>query len=560
MHPLFILGVFRLQKIAIIAIILVFFTGCINQSKNQESKSSIKDEWNRKTVDLINKGKISNNVYFDYSSLLTQDTSLDDTWRYLESLKVLNIGLNKKTIDYLNNVEVENLQEKIKVNYLLSFFSVKERYEVNISSYLMGVINDNNMNSENKIEEIYYLAYFTNLDVQQKDKEALNKFLTETLQKNVPKDNNLIYEILFISHKIKIDYSKYFNKKIYKENFLDLVENKSNNIIDIYYLYFINKYLETKLVFKYDYLIKKFQTQDKGFSKSNKIIGDSITTFIILKILESESKTDLIDKGSLNKTINNNLNSNGGYNIGLNINPDNINTTSLLALLSLKYLKYDINTEEHYKYLLKGNTLNLREKYLGYMLIKEDITKKETQALKNDLNTAISQIAEAYNLNNNIVKKPDVIEAIYYLTIFQNDLDFELKDFNKITYITKEMIDFQVNNFKTTDSYLLMLAVEVAVKLDYTFEQSTIVKYIVTKYNNEKQIFIVNNRKDFLLNYSYIRILFSLEYKGEIDLKESLRKFKDVDAGYNTIVNHKETSSLTVTLLGLMLSDLINEH
>lgn len=560
MHPLFILGVFRLQKIAIIAIILVFFTGCINQSKNQESKSSIKDEWNRKTVDLINKGKISNNVYFDYSSLLTQDTSLDDTWRYLESLKVLNIGLNKKTIDYLNNVEVENLQEKIKVNYLLSFFSVKERYEVNISSYLMGVINDNNMNSENKIEEIYYLAYFTNLDVQQKDKEALNKFLTETLQKNVPKDNNLIYEILFISHKIKIDYSKYFNKKIYKENFLDLVENKSNNIIDIYYLYFINKYLETKLVFKYDYLIKKFQTQDKGFSKSNKIIGDSITTFIILKILESESKTDLIDKGSLNKTINNNLNSNGGYNIGLNINPDNINTTSLLALLSLKYLKYDINTEEHYKYLLKGNTLNLREKYLGYMLIKEDITKKETQALKNDLNTAISQIGEAYNLNNNIVKKPDVIEAIYYLTIFQNDLDFELKDFNKITYITKEMIDFQVNNFKTTDSYLLMLAVEVAVKLDYTFEQSTIVKYIVTKYNNEKQIFIVNNRKDFLLNYSYIRILFSLEYKGEIDLKESLRKFKDVDAGYNTIVNHKETSSLTVTLLGLMLSDLINEH
>ncbi|NGY89659.1 hypothetical protein F3K44_03095 [Bacillus megaterium] len=549
-----------MQKIAIIAIILVFFTGCINQSKNQESKSSIKDEWNRKTVDLINKGKISNNVYFDYSSLLTQDTSLDDTWRYLESLKVLNIGLNKKTIDYLNNVEVENLQEKIKVNYLLSFFSVKERYEVNISSYLMGVINDNNMNSENKIEEIYYLAYFTNLDVQQKDKEALNKFLTETLQKNVPKDNNLIYEILFISHKIKIDYSKYFNKKIYKENFLDLVENKSNNIIDIYYLYFINKYLETKLVFKYDYLIKKFQTQDKGFSKSNKIIGDSITTFIILKILESESKTDLIDKGSLNKTINNNLNSNGGYNIGLNINPDNINTTSLLALLSLKYLKYDINTEEHYKYLLKGNTLNLREKYLGYMLIKEDITKKETQALKNDLNTAISQIGEAYNLNNNIVKKPDVIEAIYYLTIFQNDLDFELKDFNKITYITKEMIDFQVNNFKTTDSYLLMLAVEVAVKLDYTFEQSTIVKYIVTKYNNEKQIFIVNNRKDFLLNYSYIRILFSLEYKGEIDLKESLRKFKDVDAGYNTIVNHKETSSLTVTLLGLMLSDLINEH
>ncbi|NGY89586.1 hypothetical protein F3K44_02665 [Bacillus megaterium] len=172
-----------MQKIAIIAIILVFFTGCINQSKNQESKSSIKDEWNRKTVDLINKGKISNNVYFDYSSLLTQDTSLDDTWRYLESLKVLNIGLNKKTIDYLNNVEVENLQEKIKVNYLLSFFSVKERYEVNISSYLMGVINDNNMNSENKIEEIYYLAYFTNLDVQQKDKEALNKFLTETLQK-----------------------------------------------------------------------------------------------------------------------------------------------------------------------------------------------------------------------------------------------------------------------------------------------------------------------------------------------------------------------------------------
>lgn len=90
-----------------------------------------------------------------------------------------------------------------------------------------------------------------------------------------------------------------------------------------------------------------------------------------------------------------------------------------------------------------------------------------------------------------------MIEAIYYLTIFQNDLDFELKDFNKITYITKEMIDFQVNNFKTTDSYLLMLAVEVAVKLDYTFEQSTIVKYIVTKYNNEKQIFIVNNRKDF---------------------------------------------------------------
>lgn len=72
------------------------------------------------------------------------------------------------------------------------------------------------------------------------------------------------------------------------------------------------------------------------------------------------------------------MNSNGGYNIGLNINPDNINTTSLLALLSLKYLKYDINTEEHYKYLLKGNTLNLREKYLGYMLIKKILQKRNT--------------------------------------------------------------------------------------------------------------------------------------------------------------------------------------
>lgn len=53
--------------------------------------------------------------------------------------KSFEYRIEQKTIDYLNNVEVENLQEKIKVNYLLSFFSVKERYEVNISSYLMGL-------------------------------------------------------------------------------------------------------------------------------------------------------------------------------------------------------------------------------------------------------------------------------------------------------------------------------------------------------------------------------------------------------------------------------------
>ncbi|PLR78631.1 hypothetical protein CU633_04295 [Bacillus sp. V3-13] len=79
--------------------------------------------------------------------------------------------------------------------------------------------------------------------------------------------------------------------------------------------------------------------------------------------------------------------------------------------------------------------------------------------------------------------------------------------------------------------------------------------FIKQSYDKNKKIFIVNGREDFIVNYSLIMMSETLKIKEPfINMSETLNRFKNNEGGFNTTVNDKSSSSLAITLYGLLLS------
>lgn len=533
---------------------IIFITGCSTHVTTTPST------WEQNTIELIKKGEIEGG-YFDYNLLLNRKTSLDTTWRYIEIKKILNISIaDPKLMESLHNYETDDLYYQLVINNLLTETGNSKKYPINENTLILQILNDRKINFEQKINIIYNIFYYSQADIP-----TVLKSRIENLLNNHKKDIiSLGYGYIFLDQFIRntIDISSNMTEEEKTKYITDLKEESSRSnpdLIQIYYLYFINQFVGNKIDNK---LIKKtlslFDSPEGGYgTKVRTNHGNNIGTYIAIKLLK---EMNAIDKEQTVRIINfvEKMKSNDGmYFSDQVLKPDIVATLLAERNLMLLGQQNTTNSENVNEFLFIENITDWKYKYLGYYVTKNRLQPANIQILKKEITLFWDQLQQSANKKSiqQFANNPKLLESVEYSILLAKEIKLPLDP--KIKEILIDVIDMNLKDFQEQNLFFLSINIAIARGINYQInDKNSIIQHINNQFDTKNGLFAT----DFLTNYSAIKSLYYLNYAfTSYTPKQIIMEFQSEQGGLCFQLGANESSSLVSTYLGLTLLNEINK-
>lgn len=535
---------------------VIFISGCIT-SINTTTPST----WEQNTIELINKGKIGEG-YLDYNLLLNRKTSLDTTWRYIEIKRMLNKSIfDPKLVNSLNNYETDDVYYQLVINKLLTETGNSKKYPIDANTLLLQILNDRKMNFEQKINNIYNIIYY---DTQENISSTLKGRIESLLSTHKKDILSSGYGYIFLDQFIRniLDISSNMTEEEKKNCISDLKEESSRSnpdLIQIYYLYYINHFIENKIDEKQiKKILSVFESPEGSYgTKIKPYQGNSFGTYIAIKLLK---ELNAIDKKQTDKIINfvEKMKSNNGmYFIDQVLEPNVVATLLAERNLMLLGQQNTTNFEQASNFLFTGNTLDWKYKYLGYYVTMSRLGTTNIQNLKKEITSFWAQLQQLANEKSlqKVSKDTRVLESIEYSILLAKEIKLPLNSKTKELLI--DVVDINLKDFQKQNLFSLSINIAIAKGIDYQVgNRKAIIQYIYNQFDEKNGFFAT----DFLSNYSAIKCLYYLNDAFTFfSPKQIIMKFQSEQGGLCFELGKNESSSLVSTYLGLTLLDEIDK-
>ncbi|MEK5394047.1 hypothetical protein NSQ59_27485 [Margalitia sp. FSL K6-0131] len=552
---------FKKLFILICIFLLLIQVGCNKKTNTEKSINIYNQDWTVNTIKKVQSTyNAKNKLYYDYS-LLNQNNALatlDDIWRYQEIANIINFKINPSfIIKFLNNYKPTDTEEKIKYTYLYKKYLHNQNkvYELNYNDLIQSITKQKSTKQETIFQKLNQLYFIIKFHYEEIDKQSILS-LVKWLKNNksiLIKDNGSLLSILEIEHYTNQKIIQIKNTKTYLTQLNNDLKNNNNDLLNIYYLYFINYYLQNNidknLLLNH---ILNFYDKNFGFSMNmDKYSDGNLGTYLGLKILKNLNQITLVQK---NMSI---LNSQMEKQYGIFINLQNVPTgtiqETILADNILNILENNKKNKISNQFFWEHkNELNWHIKYYGLNLIESPLTSIQKKQLLNDIKTyeqgfTSHEITEK-DIENLLNNSGMLSEIEYFILIgkslnYKFDEDFKLKVKKMLQQILKN------NNIKkiSPDVLATVLAINKSFN-SIEIDKSKIKQLLDKKYKKQKI------DSPFFDVYFYAKSIkemgFSIDY-----LNNSIKKYLNKDGGVNNYKNKNNSDNL---MLLFLLVDLTN--
>ncbi|WP_010097612.1 hypothetical protein [Ornithinibacillus scapharcae] len=304
-------------------LICTFLAGC---SENDDSIPELLDDnWEKKTITKIVENGYADGMFVDYSEANKISYTMDDLWRTLEIYN--SIGYNYQQdllLEKIINLELNGLKEELQFSYLcFKYLDNGCSIEIEINPTIEEILNSEYDTMET-LDLVYFIVSYYYDNINNNSKINIMKWI-ESNATVIKKDIGLIYTVLSIQDKMGVEIIEFENRELYKHLLKNTIEEPDSDLIELYYLYFINYYLQNEIDENYVFTgVLKYFDQDSGFSLSKHYYLDAnLGTFIAINILNEIGKIGSLKKDIM--TIAEKLETN----YGLFINKENIPTGTI---------------------------------------------------------------------------------------------------------------------------------------------------------------------------------------------------------------------------------------
>lgn len=535
---------------------IIFISGCSTPTSVTITPST----WKQNTIELIEKGKVEKE-YIDYNILLNRQTSLDTTWRYIEIKKILNKQISDpKLLDSLHKYETDDLYYQLVTNNILTETGNSKKYPIDVNTLLPQILNDRKMNFEQKINTIYNLIYY---DSQANIPTVLKNKIENWLNAHKKDILSLGYGYIFLDRFIRnvLDLSNNISEGEKKKYITDLkeVSLRSNpDLIQIYYLYYINHFIGNKINEKQ---IKKtlslFKSSEGGYgTKIGSSHGNSIGTYISIKLLKEMNEIDNEQTDRIINFVEKMKSNNGMYFVDQTLKPDIVATLLAKRNLMLLGQQNTTNFEQINKFLFTGNTTDWKYKYLGYYVTKNQLHPANIQTLQKEIILFWNEIQKMVESNSlqQVANDKRILESIEYSILLAKDIKLPID--TKTKQILIDVVEMNLKDFQEQNFFSLSINLAIAYSINFQVKnKNSIIQYIDNQFDKKKELFATN----FLTNYGAIKSLYYLDDTfASYSPKQIIMKFQSEQGGLCFELGKNKTSSLVSTYLGLSLLNEIN--
>ncbi|MGD6969246.1 prenyltransferase/squalene oxidase repeat-containing protein [Rossellomorea vietnamensis] len=553
-------------SIIMLVAIAALLISCENKSnevgfQHKRIVKNINEEWAEKTKKLIKTGQLENGEFFDYSSITSSETSIDETYKSVFILKKIDREFNEKELfGYLENFKPENEIDKIKVNAILSLLDEPAIHEVNYDQKIAELIEKKDISREEILDEIFIYHLYNNnkkMKLSTDTRNLLKDFLSEVkLNSNLYGRNGYLYDLVYLCRMYEVKNEIIDKTELHKELIRKLSQGGNVDLIELYYLSKVNILLETEVPLSLYDKIRALAASDGTYAvEPNQEQGSMLSTYLVVDLLDSLKELKRLDIQGVHTFVANQQDESGGFKIRKVFKPNL--TAGILAESSLKVLgnKTMSLSSQHIYDLLENKDNNLwKLKYYGFELVQGELTNKQKSKLKEEVdifwdelsNIQPASLAGDLNMVENLV---------YSLRIYKGVTGTIPESFKKNHEKTADSI---LSNYKNKEPVEIMLALELKKQFQSEIENKRdLKKYLIGFYNSEKNQFIYKEHSELVMNYFIIKSLMFLDYDFDsIDLESLVFKYTDSEnGGFNTIREEFTTSSLITTFYGINLLD-----
>ncbi|MEK3977390.1 hypothetical protein MKZ20_21500 [Psychrobacillus sp. FSL K6-2684] len=551
------------KKIIALLIITTLLISCASIEKGNiadevETIGNLNKEWAKQTNDLIKLGEIKTDQYVDYSSILNNETSLDETWNAIKIFSLINFDYEKsKVISFVSKYEPDNIIEELKINNILNMMGEQNLFNKNYDNEFINLLKKD-ITVEEKLDSIYLFHLYTgdNFQLSKSTINLIKNYLQEVTFSNKT-HIGYYYDLIYLCKKYNVvnPSLEQLDPKIWS---YDNVEIEQLDLLNLYYIAKINELNNNTMPRELLNKLSEFKATDGLFHTEKKQDkGTIFATYIMAEIFFNEGKIEQLNLNN-DKVINNLLikqdNISGGFYIRKNLRADL--PAKIFSELSLKALGKDdksLTSGDIEKMVLNEEENNWKMKYYGYKLL--NLSTEDLKTIEHTLNNYWDNLGEITpeKLLEDLKEVENIIYSIYISVEINSDVPRSLK---KLVIETSSLI---TENYKEKNPIEISLALEAQNLLNFEDSKSQDIKsYLLNFYDEKQNVFDYNGQSEMMINYFIIKSLLFLDYDNEkVNLEEIIYMFADFEnGGFNTFKNQFNSSSLLTTFYGL---DLLKE-
>lgn len=519
----------------------------INEIQN-DIMIKVDEKWRSKTINKVMSGyNMESEFFIDYNDKSVK-LSIDEIWRSIEMYNLIGYSFDEQLLlKSFSNITPGNIREKLEYDYICTLLGEKE-CKVFYSDYNVLVEELFNISINNDNDEVYeildaFYILITNFSnkLNESSKSRIVSWISEN-KETFQDDIGLLYSILEIEYNLNEEFITIKNKDKYKQLLTDALNREGSDLAEIYYLYFINVYLQNSHD-KESIAIKtaEYYNKEYGFSLStNEYVDGNLGSYLGVKILSSLGKINLLQADML-ELFKNNEDTYGGF-----VNKENILTGSVEETIMANYTLEKLNKKQ--KTTIENidlNNLNWYWTYYGLLQYGNEITVESKEFLLKNLEMFESEILNtdfSDEVYKQLLTSSGIINEVEYFSKVGMLLDYPFKEEYKIKL---EEISTELINMITRKEVSVLSSI---VSLNDIFElnlDEKDIEFIITEAINK------NDRDNFYEWYSVIKAagIIGIFKKENLDLY----KFLNSNGGVYGDLNNESSGALFSTFLMLSL-------